>query len=88
MEKNFLDRLLTRMNLMGENVPGQLLVELFGNHRVLIENHLGVLCYGPSEIQVKTKNGIFTVVGSGMTLVQMTKIKLVIVGCISGVNFG
>ena len=87
MEKNLLERLLTQMDLTGESIPGQLLVELFGNRRILIENHLGVLCYGPTEIRVNTPNGIFSVSGRGMTLAQVTKSKMVIVGCISGVNF-
>lgn len=87
MPHNIFERLLTRTELTGEAMPGQILVEIFGNQRVLIENHQGVLCYGPTEIRIKFRKGNISVQGSGMTLAHMTKYRLVITGCISGVCF-
>lgn len=66
--------------------PGVPLVEICGNHRVLIENHKGITCYGETDIYVKVNKGDIHVVGEGLYLCRMNKIKLVITGRISTVQ--
>lgn len=74
-----------RMDLPGESLPGQVLVEITGENRVLIENHRGVREYSRERIGVKVKYGLVQVCGSCLELRCMTKDQLVISGCIDGV---
>ena len=61
------------------------IVELAGDHRVLIENHRGVVEYGSEKICVKVKYGFLFVCGLEMELAKMTKDQLVILGKIESV---
>lgn len=56
------------------------LVELTGQSRVLIENHLGVLGYSLEEIQIKVSYGMLSVKGEQLKLIQMSNEQLVIKG--------
>ncbi len=62
------------------------LVELAGQNRVLIENHLGVLAYSLEEIQVKVKYGKLSVTGDNLRLLQLSREQLVITGRIDGIQ--
>lgn len=67
-------------------LPGVPLVEITGDHRVLIEHHRGVVAYGCQEICVRVKYGRISVRGSALRLARMTREQLVICGCIEGVQ--
>ena len=41
-QRMWMEKLLGQTDLPGENLPLQPLVEICGNHRVLVENHRGV----------------------------------------------
>ena len=69
-----------------DGLPGVPIVELAGDHRVLIENHRGVVEYGTESICVKVKYGLLCVRGSDMELAKMTKDQLVIAGKIETVT--
>ncbi len=84
--KNIFDRLIMGADLPGEALPNLPLVEIMGEHRVLIENHKGVAGYGNTEICVKVKFGFIKVTGEGLALARMTSHQLVITGQIDGVN--
>jgi len=56
------------------------LVELTGQSRVLIENHLGVLGYSLEEIQIKVSYGKLSIKGEQLKLIQMSNEQLVIKG--------
>ena len=73
-------------DLTDEAIPGFPLVEIVGDRRVLIERHLGVTEYNKESISVKVKFGKICVCGSGLTLIQMTKTKLVIQGMVFSVQ--
>ena len=75
-----------KVGLDGELMPGQLLVELFGFCRVLVENHCGVVKYEPQEICIKSKSGILHISGRNMILARMSKEQLVITGNIESVS--
>ena len=85
MKNGLFERAILCADLPGEIVPGQPLVEIFGDHRVLIENHKGVVGYGDTEICVKVKFGVLKICGRELTLCRMTKEQLVISGTIDGV---
>lgn len=83
---DWLQKLAEGMDLPGESVPGQTLVELAGDRRVLVENHAGVTAYSPEAICIKVKYGELRITGAKMTLLQMTARQLIIAGQIDGVE--
>lgn len=83
--RNWLDKLAEGMELPGEPIPGQPLVEIAGERRVLIENHSGVTHYSGDTICVKVRYGHVKVCGEGLSLTRMTKSQLVISGKIESV---
>jgi len=74
-----------QMDLPGESLPGQVLVEITGDNRVLIEHHRGVREYSRERISVGVKYGLVQVCGNCLELRCMTKEQLVISGQIDGV---
>ena len=69
--------------LADEVIPGQPVVELLGEGRVLIEGHKGVAAYSDQEITVKTRLGVIRISGSNLKLTSMSVYRLVISGSIS-----
>lgn len=62
------------------------LVEIAGQHRVLIENHLGVIAYSLERIEVKVCYGKLAVAGQCLKFMQINKEQLVITGQIESVH--
>ena len=83
--RTFWERLADDVDLASEPLPGQPIVELAGERRVLIENHLGVKAYSRESILVKVKFGCIWVCGSGLELARMTREQLLIRGKIDSV---
>ncbi len=84
--RSFLERLTEEVDLDLEAAPGLPIVEISGQHRVLIENHFGVRAYSRESIMVNVKFGCITVCGCGLELARMTKEQLIIRGRIDGVT--
>lgn len=85
-KRDLLDRLTEQMDLMGEPVPGQSIVELGGDRRVLIENHFGITQYSRDRICIKVTFGFITVFGCDLELSRMTRQQLIICGRIDSVS--
>ena len=83
--KGVLERLVEQADLAGESLPGQPVLELAGDRRVLIENHRGVTEYGREKISVRVRYGTVAVCGCGLELVKVSKDQLVISGRIEGI---
>lgn len=66
--------------------PAQSLVEIAGESRVLLENHLGVVAYSNEEIVIKVKFGTVSVCGCGLEMIRLTMEQLVIRGRIDSVS--
>ena len=81
---NIKDYLLEK-TVYPELFPAIPIVELAGGSRVLIENHLGVIQYSREQIGIKMKYGEIQINGCGLTLEQMTRVKLVVTGRIDGI---
>lgn len=81
-----IDKLVEDAELMQTSIPGQCVVEIAGDRRVLVENHLGVTGYGREKIVVKVKYGTVCVFGDGLEMIRLTKDQLVISGKIDGVQ--
>ena len=84
--KGIMDRLIEEADLPGELLPGQSVVELAGDRRVLIENHRGVTEYGQGKISVRVRCGLVVVCGCGLELSRMTREQLVITGRVDGIT--
>ena len=78
--------LLDQFDLPGETLPGQVLVEIAGENRVLIEQHRGIREYSPQRIGVCVRYGMVEICGSGLELRCMSKEQLVICGKIDSVT--
>lgn len=79
-------RLTEDLDLPGESLPGQPLIELAGDRRLLMEHHRGVTRYSLEEICVKVAYGQVQIRGCGLELSRMTAGQLVISGRIDSVT--
>lgn len=73
-------------DLPDEVFPGQTLIEIVDDCRVLIEHHRGVMEYGHERICVRVHFGVLQICGSMLQLSCMTRAKLVICGCIREIS--
>lgn len=85
-DRSILQWLTEDPELPGESFPGQSLLELVGDRRVLIENHCGVTQYSRSRIGVKVRFGVLLVCGCDLELARMTRDQLVITGRIGSIT--
>ena len=85
--KYILSRLADGADLGEEPLPGQSLVEIAGDRRLLIENHCGVKEYSRERIGVRVGYGQIMICGCGLELVRMCKEQLVVTGRIDGITF-
>lgn len=85
-EQAFLERLAQHMDLPGEAVPGQSIVEILGDSRVLIEKHRGMFLYSCEKIGVKVSFGSIMICGRNLELCTMSRDQLIITGCIDGIS--
>ncbi len=81
-----MNRWIERLSNQDEALPGQTLVELLGDRRVLIEHHKGVTEYRRDRIQIRVKYGTICLCGSDLHLCRMTGNQLVIVGRIDAIT--
>lgn len=84
--RNFFEQIIERSSLGPETVPGQPIIEIAGERRVLIENHQGVAAYGKERILVNVKFGSVCVCGCNLEMIHMTKEQLIIYGRIDSVG--
>lgn len=85
-DSKLLDRIVWAADLPEESLPGQPIVEIVGQRRVLIENHRGVIEYTDSIVRVKVKYGAVCIAGAHLELSRMTKGQLIVSGCIDSVK--
>ncbi len=78
--KGIWDRIADKSDLQEEPFPGQPVVELYGQRRVLIEHHRGVTEYGRERISVRMGYGLLQICGRCLEVAKMTAQHLVIVG--------
>lgn len=82
---DIIQRAALGMELPSESILGVPIVEIFGNCRVLIENHSGVTDYSNCRISVCTRFGNYVISGNKLEIANMTKYRLVITGTIESV---
>ena len=83
--KMILHRTADALDLPGDLYPSTPLLEIYGNHRVLMENHCGVAAYSSCEITVRTNVGTYSIAGDRLEICSMTKHRIIISGIIASV---
>jgi len=81
------EKLLLAVGLPCVARGNQLLIEVYGNQRVIIENHSGVAAYHTGEIIVNARKWDVHIVGSNLALAKMSGCQLVICGEIASVTY-
>lgn len=84
--KGIFDHLYDTADLQDEPMPNLPLIEIAGDRRVLIEQHMGVTQYSAERICIRVKYGQILILGSNLILTKMSTQQLVVSGCISGVQ--
>ncbi len=69
-----------------EAFPGLPVVEIAGDCRILIENHLCICEYSYEKIVVKMKYGFLNIIGRNLRISRMSAQQLVITGSIDVVT--
>ncbi len=64
----------------------QTIIEVAGDRRILIENHLGVITYGQEKIIVKVNYGSVAICGCALEITHMSNEQLVIFGNIQSIS--
>ena len=85
-KEHWVQRLADGSQLYGESMPGQTIIEIVDDRRVLIERHEGVVEYGTQRIQVLAKYGAICIMGCGLQLKHMTKQQMIVCGQIDSVQ--
>ena len=67
-------------DLKTEGLRPKTLVELYGNERVLIEEHRGIVAYGAEAIRVGSTFGMVMIEGAELRLCCMSRSQIVIRG--------
>ena len=83
--QSFYSNLTKKLDLPAEPFPGITVAEVWGDGRILIENHRGVIGYLKDEIAVRTSYGSLQIKGNDLQLTMMTREQLIISGNIADV---
>lgn len=81
-----LNQLSQVADLQTEVLPGQPLLEVYCNSRVLIEHHQGIAQYCISKVMVKVPFGYYCICGSRLQVSYMSCDQIIINGCIDSVT--
>ena len=84
--KRYMEQLKDAADLPGEATPGQPLIEILGQHRVLIEHHRGVTQYSREMISIRVKFGQICIKGQKLEMARMSAAQLIITGCICAIE--
>lgn len=84
--KKLLERAAEALDLPADLAAGVPRVELIGRHELRMENHKGILAYGPEEIHVSGGDLILRIRGSELQLRAMNVGELRVTGSIDAVE--
>lgn len=80
LRRDVMNRMTQVASRTGEPILRQPLLELCGEHRVLIEHHKGVGEYSTEAVSVKVGFGAIRISGTKLEICRMTAEQLVIAG--------
>lgn len=76
-----------RFSLPPEALFDAPMVELRGKRSVVVENHRGVLEYTEERVRVAVRGGALCVLGSELSIAQMTRRRLELRGVVHGLQW-
>ena len=85
-EFSWMRHIIDRTDLTDEVLPGETIIEVVGEGRVLIEGHGGVSAYSEECVSVKVRYGVAKIYGCNLKLSSMSNVRLVVSGDISTVQ--
>lgn len=85
-KESLLVRASRAFDVPADVVAGQPRIELIGSGELRMEQHRGILAYGPEEIHISGGKLVVRVKGRGLELRAMTPTELLITGEISAVE--
>lgn len=86
MKKDITNTISDKLSIPPETLGEVPFVILRGKRRVSIENHRGVTQYEDTLVQVAVKRGCVRILGSGLSIISMSKNCLEICGTIRAVE--
>lgn len=84
--QDHLESFAVKRKLPGVVMPGNSLIEIIGDSRVLIDYHHGLLCYSNEKVIISGNKCEISVCGSGLRISSMTNDQIVICGKINCVD--
>lgn len=88
MKDKLMHKVSTKFDIPSEILTNEPLIEIRGSGRVSIDHHTAILEYTPQRIHVATQTGLVAVQGENLTIVLLTRTRMVIEGSISSVVLG
>lgn len=87
MKKDLTNTVSEKLSLPPETIADIPLVQMHGKRRVSVENHRGILEYTDSTVKVSVKRGSLSVIGSGLSILRMTRRCVEISGTIRALEW-
>lgn len=81
--KKLFSKAIDAADLETDLIPGTGIIEVIGNNRVLVENHISITEYTDSTVCIRMKFGCACIHGTDLIIHKMCKEQLVIAGNIS-----
>ena len=85
-KSGILEKTAQVFDLPADAVAGLPRLELVGDKELRVENHRGILAYGPEEIHVSGGAYLIKIAGEGLELRAMTGLELLITGKIEQIQ--
>ncbi|MDD7445948.1 MAG: YabP/YqfC family sporulation protein [Clostridiales bacterium] len=80
MARELFRRMVCAAGLPEDVMLGMPRMVLCGGRRMLMENHQGIVEYGPERLRVKTAAGVVIVEGEDLTLASLGETDLMVTG--------
>lgn len=75
------------MNIPGDVLRGELIIRMFGNQEVIIENHRGIHLYTSEEIIISCKHTMLRVSGNNLQIRYFSGCDMKITGTIHSITY-
>ena len=85
--RNLISNIFTAADMDASLEPRQLIVEIAGNNRILVENYKRIVNYTPDNIRVNVHFGCIAITGKRLSISKMTEDQMFISGLIDSIQF-
>lgn len=84
--RNIRGRIPEMLGIPDQTLPGEPIIEIYGDRRVLVEGKSAVVQYGTGCIKLKYSCGTITVSGCGLCMSELSTQQIIITGRIDCVS--